>query len=106
MTSGEGGAVVTRDPRLYKRAVAAHDLGYARDEQGRLIMDDADLCLWGRGYRLDELRGAILWVQLKKMPRIVERMRSSKYRIRQVLDKMSGLKLRRIVDPAGDTGHS
>jgi 8-amino-3,8-dideoxy-alpha-D-manno-octulosonate transaminase len=104
MTSGEGGAVVTRDLRLHQRAVAAHDLGYARDEQGRLIMDDPDLCLWGRGYRLDELRGAILRVQLKKMPRIVERMRSSKYRIRGALEKLPGLKLRRIVDPAGDTG--
>jgi dTDP-4-amino-4,6-dideoxygalactose transaminase len=69
-----------------------------------LMMEDADLCLWGRGYRLDELRGAILRVQLKKMPRIVERMRSSKYRIRQVLEKMPGLKLRRILDPTGDTG--
>jgi dTDP-4-amino-4,6-dideoxygalactose transaminase len=104
MTSGEGGGVVTRDLRLYRRAVAAHDLGYARDEQGRLIMDDPDLSSWGRGYRLDELRGAILRVQLKKMPRIVERMRSSKYRIRKALEKLPGVKLRRIVDPAGDTG--
>jgi 8-amino-3,8-dideoxy-alpha-D-manno-octulosonate transaminase len=41
---------------------------------------------------------------LKKMPRIVERMRSSKYRIRGALEKLPGLKLRRVVDPAGDTG--
>src|SRR6185437_8349693 len=104
MTSGEGGAVVTSDLRLYRRAVAAHDLGYARDEQGRLIMDDPDLSLWGRGYRLDELRGAVLRVQLNKMLRIVERMRSSKYRIREALEKHPEVKLRRIVDPAGDTG--
>ena len=35
MTAGEGGCVVTRDLRLYRRAVACHDLGYARDEEGR-----------------------------------------------------------------------
>ena len=104
MTAGEGGCVATRDKRLYQRTVACHDLGYARNEDGRLIFDDPDLSLWGRGYRLDELRGAVLRVQLKKMPSIIERMRTSKYRIRQALEKLPGVKLRRIVDSAGDTG--
>lgn len=104
MTSGEGGCVVTRDLRLYRRAVAVHDLGYSRDDQGRLRFDDPDLCVWGRGYRLDELRGAVLRVQLRKLPAIIEHMRNSKYRIRKALDKLPGVKLRQIVDPAGDTG--
>lgn len=104
MTAGEGGCVVTRDLRLYRRAVAVHDLGYARDEQGRLMFDDPDLCLWGRGYRLDEIRGAVLRVQLRKMPKIIEHMRNSKYRIRKALENLPGVKLRRVVDPAGDTG--
>jgi dTDP-4-amino-4,6-dideoxygalactose transaminase len=104
MTAGEGGSIVTRDKRLYQRAVACHDLGYARDEDGRLILNDPDLSLWGRGYRLDEIRGAVLRVQLKKMPAIVEKMRGSKYRIQQALEELPGLKLRRIVDPRGDTG--
>src|SRR5215471_3486573 len=60
MSSGEGGCVVTNDRRLYQRAVACHDNGYARDADGRAIIDDLDLCLWGQGYRLDELRAAIL----------------------------------------------
>jgi len=104
MTAGEGGCLVTRDLRLYRRAVAVHDLGYSRDDQGRLMFDDPDLCVWGRGYRLDEIRGAILRVQLKKMPSIVEHMRNSKYRIRKALEKLPGVKFRRMVDPAGDTG--
>jgi dTDP-4-amino-4,6-dideoxygalactose transaminase len=62
MTSGEGGCVVTNDERLYNRAVACHDTGYARDSDGRAILDRLDLCLWGRGYRLDELRASILRV--------------------------------------------
>jgi dTDP-4-amino-4,6-dideoxygalactose transaminase len=104
MTAGEGGCVVTRDLQLYRRAVACHDLGYARDDQGRLMFDVPELCLWGRGYRIDEIRGAVLRVQLKKMPAIVGRMHHSKYRIRRALENMPGLKLRRIIDPAGDTG--
>ncbi len=104
MSCGEGGSVVTNDLRLYRRAFACHDLGYARDENGRLIFDDPDLKLWGRGYRLDELRAAVLRVQLGKLPRIVEHMRRSKYRIRRALEKFPQVQLRKIVDPAGDTG--
>ena len=104
MSSGEGGAVVTNDLRLYRRAFASHDLGYARDEKGRLVFDDPSLCLWGKGYRLDELRATILRVQLRKLPRIIKHMHHSKYRIRNALEKFPGVQLRKIVDPAGDTG--
>jgi dTDP-4-amino-4,6-dideoxygalactose transaminase len=104
MTSGEGGCVVTSDEKLYQRAVAAQDLGYARDGKGRLIENDPNLRLWGRGYRMDEMRGAILRVQLRKLPRVIESMHRSKYRIREALEKFPQVRLRKIVDPAGDTG--
>jgi dTDP-4-amino-4,6-dideoxygalactose transaminase len=104
MTSGEGGAVVTNNTRLYHRAVACHDTGYARDENGRPIFDNLDLCLWTRGYRIDELRAAILRVQLKKLPKVIARMHTSKYRIRAALAEYPQARLRRIVDPGGDTG--
>ena len=104
MSSGEGGAVVTNDTRLYQRAAAAHDNGYARDNSGRAIYDNLDLCLWGRGCRLDEMRGAVLRVQLKKLPSIITHMRQSKYRIRRALEAFPQVRLRRIVDPDGDTG--
>jgi 8-amino-3,8-dideoxy-alpha-D-manno-octulosonate transaminase len=104
MTAGEGGGIVTNDSRLYRRAFACHDLGYARDANGRLIFNDPDLQLWGRGYRLDELRAAVLRVQLKKLPRIVKNMHRSKYRIRKALERLPSVQLRTIADPAGDTG--
>jgi len=104
MTAGEGGCVVTNNLRLYRRAFACHDLGYARDANGRLIFNDPDLKLWGKGYRLDELRAAILRVQLRKLPHTIERMRKSKYRIRQALEKSPQIKLRKVLDPRGDTG--
>lgn len=103
MTAGEGGGIVTNDARLYRRAFACHDLGYARDANGRLIFNDPDLQLWGMGYRLDELRASVLRVQLKKLPRILKNMHRSKYRIRKALEKFTGVQLRRIIDPAGDT---
>ncbi|HLH34273.1 MAG TPA: DegT/DnrJ/EryC1/StrS family aminotransferase [Alloacidobacterium sp.] len=104
ITSGEGGCVVTNDRRLYERAFACHDLGYARDEKGRLKLDNPDLLLWGLGYRMDELRGALLRIQLAKLPQITANMHRSKYRIRKALERLPGIGLRRIVDPEGDTG--
>jgi dTDP-4-amino-4,6-dideoxygalactose transaminase len=104
MTSGEGGCVVTNDVRLYRRAVACHDLGYARDDQGRLAFSEPDYCLWGEGYRIDELRASLLRVQLRKLPKIIEAMRSSKYRIRKALEEWEGVQLRTVIDPRGDTG--
>ena len=89
MTSGEGGCLVTNDERLYSRAVACHDTGYARDSSGRAIYDDLELCLWGRGCRLDEIRASILRVQLKKLPTVISHMRHSKYRIRKALESYS-----------------
>ncbi|HZT69926.1 MAG TPA: DegT/DnrJ/EryC1/StrS family aminotransferase [Terriglobia bacterium] len=104
MTAGEGGCVVTNNQQLYQRAVAAQDLGYARDSKGRLIQDDPSLCLWGWGYRMDELRAAVLRVQLRKLPQIIDSMHKSKYRIRKALERFPQVQLRRIADPAGDTG--
>jgi len=104
MSAGEGGCIATNNTRLWQRAFACHDLGYARDESGRLIFNDPDLMLWGMGYRLDEIRAAVLRVQLRKLPRIVGAMHASKYRIREALAKFPGVQLRKIVDPAGDTG--
>jgi 8-amino-3,8-dideoxy-alpha-D-manno-octulosonate transaminase len=104
MTAGEGGCVLTNDDRLYARAFACHDLGYARDESGRLRFDEPEMCLWGKGCRMDELRAAVLRVQLRKLPAITGAMRRSKYRIRQALEQFPEVKLRRIQDPEGDTG--
>jgi len=104
MTSGEGGCVVTNDFHLYQRTLACHDLGYARDKNGRLLFDDPSLWLWGKGCRLDELRACLLRVQLRKLPKTIARMHRSKYRIRRALRKFPQVGLRRIVDPKGDTG--
>jgi len=104
MTAGEGGCVVTEDFELYRRAVACHDMGYARDENGRMLFNIPELRLWGMGYRLDELRAAILRVQLNKLPSTIGAMRRSKYRIRTALEKSPRLQLRELIDSEGDTG--
>jgi len=102
MTSGEGGMVVTNDPHLYRRAFAIHDLGYARNEAGRLVFDDPSLQLWGIGCRMSELTGAVARVQLRKLDRITGAMRSAKNKIKKTLD--GTLTFRTVLDPEGDAG--
>jgi dTDP-4-amino-4,6-dideoxygalactose transaminase len=104
MTSGEGGCIVTSNEYLYNRAVACHDSGYARDANGRARLDTPEFYLWGRGYRMDELRASILRVQLKKLPKIISHMRASKRRIRKALEQLPDIRFRRLIDPEGDTG--
>jgi 8-amino-3,8-dideoxy-alpha-D-manno-octulosonate transaminase len=104
MTSGEGGCIVTSDEHLYNRAMACHDTGYARDAGGRAMFERRELCLWGRGYRMDEMRASILRVQLRKLPKVIQHMHDSKYRLRRALEQFPQISLRRIVDEAGDTG--
>jgi 8-amino-3,8-dideoxy-alpha-D-manno-octulosonate transaminase len=104
MTAGEGGCVVTHDSALYRRAVACHDLGYPKDDAGNSDYGNPAEFLWGKGTRLDEMRAAILRVQLRKLPDILARMHASKYRIRAALARFPGVQLRRVLDPAGDAG--
>lgn len=102
MTSGEGGIVVTNDKHLYRRACALHDLGYARNDSGRMIFDDPSLQLWGIGCRMSELTGALARVQLRKLDRITSSMRSAKNRIKRALEGV--LTFREVIDPEGDCG--
>lgn len=104
ITSGEGGMVVCEDPVLHKRILALHDLGYARNEAGRLDTADENCQLWGYGVRMSELAGALALGQLRKLPKIVSAMRTAKWRLREALADIPGLGLRTIVCPQGDTG--
>ncbi|MFI5506284.1 DegT/DnrJ/EryC1/StrS family aminotransferase [Mycobacterium sp. NPDC051804] len=104
ITSGEGGMVVCERDDLFKRIVAMHDLGYARNDAGRLDTSDPDCQLWGVGARMSELTGAMALAQLRKLPATVATMRDAKWRIRRDLDGIGGLSFREIADPSGDSG--
>lgn len=104
ITAGEGGMVVMSDRGLADRAMAAHDLGYPRGDDGRLIVDDPKAQLWGIGCRMSELTAAVMRVQLSKVETICEHMRSAKYRIREAIADIPGITPRKVPDPTGDSG--
>ena len=66
MTAGDGGMVVSDDDALFRRIVALHDLGYARNDQGRLDTSDETCQLWGIGARMSDLAGAMALAQSRK----------------------------------------
>ena len=104
ITSGEGGVIVCDDEHLYRRCFAIHDLGYARNDAGRLDPADERYQLWGVGSRMSELAGAMALAQFNKLGRITGAMRTAKWTIRRQLEGIAGLEFREILDPEGDSG--
>ena len=102
-TSGEGGLLVTDDPALFERCVAAHDLGVPW-VNGAPCETRPESITWGSGRRMSELCGAVASVQLAKLPTIVEHMRASRRRIEGLLATTPGVRFRRPTDASGDTG--
>ncbi|MES2694876.1 MAG: DegT/DnrJ/EryC1/StrS family aminotransferase [Verrucomicrobiota bacterium] len=103
ITSGEGGVVVTNDPRLYERAVRMHDLGQFRDfHAAQQTASETAFC--GSQFRMSELTGAVALAQMRKLERIRAHCRRMSLRLRAKIEGLTGLTLRRIPDPEGESG--
>jgi dTDP-4-amino-4,6-dideoxygalactose transaminase len=96
MTIGEGGAVVTNDPSLFSRLMNFHDLGiWARDgyEAGNTP------AFLASHSRVTEVQGAMLDVQLSRLPRIIERLKRNRKAIEEVLREAGGPRISPHNDP-------
>ena len=102
VTAGEGGLVITDDEVLYTRLGAAHDLGVPWKES--MPDETSEVRCWGQGRRMGELAGAVANVQLRKLSQVVEHMKASKRRIKELHGEVKGVSFRRLNDPDGDTG--
>jgi len=67
LTTGEGGMVVTNDPRLCERLRAKRNLCFGSDEETRFIHDEI-----GFNYRMTNLQAAMGIVQLQHLDEAVE----------------------------------
>jgi dTDP-4-amino-4,6-dideoxygalactose transaminase len=85
MTSGEGGAVVTNDRKLYELSWSHHHCG--RVMNGAWYQHD----LLGFNYRLTEFQAAVLLVQLSRLDEQTEtRNRNAQY-LSKELSKIEGI---------------
>lgn len=108
ITAGEGGMVTTDDEHFYERAQAYHDTAAcwrpggperrfsSARYQGELFP--------GVNFRMSELIGAVLRVQLHRLDALIEKMRENKRRIKEAISPVRDIQFRRLNDPEGDTG--
>ena len=100
ITMGEGGAVVTDDDLLAKKADGYVDHGHDHvgSDRGAEIHP-----FMGMNYRVNELASAIGLAQLRKLDSIVARQKQTKKYIKDALAaEFPRLSFRRVLDPEGD----
>jgi 8-amino-3,8-dideoxy-alpha-D-manno-octulosonate transaminase len=104
ITAGEGGALVTNEPRLYERAARFHDMGTIR----QLFLDRCGPsqveAFAGENFRMSELTGAVLGAQLPKLDRMIGQLRQHAGAVYAGIKAVPGLRLRHRPDPDGDIG--
>lgn len=104
ITAGEGGAVITSDPRLFERAFRFHDFGALQapysDALGGGMLPAFAAC----NFRMNEFTGAVLRGQLQKLETICQRLRANSRKVREAIADLPGLKLRKSPDLEGDLG--
>lgn len=100
ITCGEGGAVITDDPKLYELAHAYADHGHDHigDDRGA----EAHPIL-GYNYRISELNAAVGLAQLRKLDAILETQRSNKAAIKEAMGALPGISFRHLPDESGDS---
>ena len=104
ITSGEGGAVTTNDPKLFERALRFHDVGMIRSPYAESLGGGLLAAFAACNFRMNEFTGAVLKGQLQKLETICARLRGAARKVREAIANLPGLKLRKSADPEGDLG--
>ncbi len=99
VTSGDGGAVVTDDEKLYRLAFGYHDQGHAPLRAG---VEVGERSIIGTNFRMNELTGAVALAQLRKIDRILAVLREKKTLFKALISDIPGVGFRRLNDPAGE----
>ncbi len=104
ITSGEGGAVVTDETKLFERAILFHDVGTLRTPYREQLKGGLIPAFASCNFRMNEFTGAVLKAQLTKLEMICTRLRSKAKKVREAIAELPGIKLRKLPDPEGDIG--
>jgi 8-amino-3,8-dideoxy-alpha-D-manno-octulosonate transaminase len=107
MSTGDGGLMLAKDPRVFERAARFHDLGHVRSALqkqlgGTLTEPDFSGCQ----FRMNEFTGAVALAQLRKLDSaILDITRKHFFHIRgQVAAECPHMKFRLSGDVDGDAG--
>jgi len=106
LTTGEGGMLTTRRGDWAKRAkhLREHAMSVsAADRHGSVLPPAEEYSEVGYNFRMTDLQAAVGLVQLRRLPRIVQRRRELAARYRAAIRAIPGL--RPVADPAYGTGN-
>ena len=109
ITTGEGGVLLTNDPELLFRAKCFHDS--ASEWRGAAWQDpdpavrDSFVAFPGMNFRMAEITAAIGRVQLGRLDGLLDRMRTYKTQLEEVVTGLGRVQLRRITDPMEAATH-
>ncbi len=101
ITCGEGGAVVTDSKKVFERALVYHDSGANFRPFAKKLSIPVFL---GMQFRASEIMGAMLRVQLKRLPGILKDLRKIKNRISGELASAQNIYFVRSNDGQGEAG--
>ena len=104
ITAGEGGAVVTSDPKLFERACRFHNFGALFPPYGEALGGGILPAFAACNFRMNEFTGAVLYGQLQKLDLICQRVRQNARKVRTAIAGVPNLKLRKSPDLEGDLG--
>jgi dTDP-4-amino-4,6-dideoxygalactose transaminase len=99
INAGDGGMVVTDDDELYFRAFGYHDQGHFPSRSG---VEVGNRSIIGQNFRMNEITGAVLIAQFRRLDDIISRLREIKSRFKSQIQGASGLKFRTLNDPEGE----
>lgn len=99
ITTGEGGAVLTNDPKIYEFSDQFSDHGHDHIGSDRGAENHPIL---GLNFRISEIHAAIGLAQWRKLDTILNRQRQIKSKMKSILMKDSSIEFRKIPDPDGD----
>jgi len=103
LNSGEGGAVLTNDDRVYTRARMYHDVGsYTREHE----FESNEAVFAGVNLRVSELTGAVLHAQLPKLDPLLRRLRKRHTAMTKYLSQPSKARISPHNDPENAVGLS
>ncbi len=96
MTCGEGGALLTDDDQIYQRALIYHDTGaYTRNYASTISIP----FFAGVNYRVSEIHGALLGVQLKRVDGFLQGLRERRALAAGILKTSGSFKVSPHHDP-------
>lgn len=101
LNSGEGGAVLTNDDRIFTRARNYHDAGsYTRDHE----FEGNEPHFAGMNLKVSEITGALMYAQLPRLDPYLRRMQRHRRAVVETLSKSRNLRISPHNDPDNAVG--